>query len=280
MRRLVKTALILTAIILLAHDAARGRFSAFRDLYNRNDLNRRLISVVSQPSPNAAHIRALLRKGADPNARLADIPSASPPVSNVGFQTATPLHWAVGFGQRDVVELLLAWGARANAADDDGWTPLHEAAQEMRPDIVRLLLRHGADPSAKRRDGWTPLHAAVINYHRDVIRLLLDAGADPNLEMLEHLSLLHRAALRNDRELAEILIRRGADVNARGEQGLRPLHIAAFQGDKEIVLLLLAHGADINAPDDHGATPLDRAENAEIRDLLCKPKGAGDMKGK
>ena len=67
---------------------------------------------------------------------------------------------------KDVVELLLAHGARVNLKTDDGWTPLHYAAQQGYYDIVELLLAKGADVNAKTNNGWTPLGAAE-SQHRD-----------------------------------------------------------------------------------------------------------------
>jgi ankyrin repeat protein len=53
------------------------------------------------------------------------------------------LHWAALKGYKDIVELLLQYGAEVNARSDHGFTPLGNAAGEGQQEIVQLLLAHG-----------------------------------------------------------------------------------------------------------------------------------------
>jgi hypothetical protein len=116
---------------------------------------------------NAAKVRELLKRGANPNA-----------MDKYG---STPLHFAAAKGYVDVARLLLEHGADANAKDKEGWTPLHLAALWGHADAARLLLEHGADANAKKKDGFTPLHFAAAKGYVDVARLLLEHGADPSI---------------------------------------------------------------------------------------------------
>src|ERR1035438_8758961 len=74
----------------------------------------------------------------------------------------TPLHGAAFKGHKDVVELLLANKAKAEAKSNNGVTSLHWAAENGHKDVVALLLAHGADVNARNKDGKTPLHWAAV----------------------------------------------------------------------------------------------------------------------
>jgi ankyrin repeat protein len=65
----------------------------------------------------------------------------------------------------------------AFAAED---TPLHSAAQWGHEEIVKLLLANGAEAEAKNHFGQQPLHYACVFRHKEVVNVLLDTGADPN----------------------------------------------------------------------------------------------------
>lgn len=78
-------------------------------------------------------IQPLLAKGADPNAH-----SAMP--------DSTPLLIAVQNGNTVAVERLLQGGARADEAGEKGLTPLKLAVNASRADLMNLLLAAGAKP--------------------------------------------------------------------------------------------------------------------------------------
>ena len=54
------------------------------------------------------------------------------------------MHKAAAFGQKEVVELLIAKGADVNAKNDDGVTPLVTAIMHKQTEITDLLRKHGA----------------------------------------------------------------------------------------------------------------------------------------
>jgi ankyrin repeat protein len=95
----------------------------------------------------------------------------------------TALHLASYFGNDAMADLLLRYGADANAVSRNGMAlrPLHSAAASQCTDIVELLLAHGAEPNAKQHGGWSPLHAAVASGNALLVKLLLAHAADPNL---------------------------------------------------------------------------------------------------
>lgn len=66
-------------------------------------------------------------------------------------------YFKLGYGRREVVELLLANGASIQACDDGGLHPLHNACSFGHSDVVRLLLEAGASPNTVDNWNYTPL---------------------------------------------------------------------------------------------------------------------------
>lgn len=131
----------------------------------------------------------------------------------------TPLHFAV-CGYPEIVKLLLAAGADANACCLEGQTPLFFTTL---PEVAELLLVAGADPKARDTTGRTALFCR-------------DEQFEPYL----------------DEHIAKVLLAHGSFVNARDGQGQTPLHAAATP---ELAQVLLAHGADPWITDNAGNLP-------------------------
>ena len=87
---------------------------------------------------------------------------------------------AVKTGQLTEVEKALNSGADVHQQDDQGWTPLNWAAGKGNVEIVRLLLDRGADVSRVGRDQRTPYKIALAAKHVEVARLLKEAGQSVN----------------------------------------------------------------------------------------------------
>jgi cytohesin len=152
------------------------------------------------------------------------------------YRTNGILHSTFVWGNKDIMELLLADGADVNAKDKNGETPLHIAAQCNNKFSVEVLLAHKADVNVKDNDNETPLNLAAAN---DQYHSLSDAVTD----------------LVNG--TAELLVTNNADVNVRDKKGWMPLHEVTAGGYANLVKLLLAHGADVNSKtDDMSLTPL------------------------
>ncbi|CAL8284056.1 unnamed protein product [Merluccius merluccius] len=207
---------------------------------------------------------------------------------------STPLHFAAGFGRRDVVHFLLQSGANINARDDGGLISLHNACSFGHAEVVTLLLHHGAD--ANSRDNWnyTPLHEAAIKGKIDVCIVLLQHGAEPAVRNTDGRTALDlaepsaKAVLTGDYRKDELLecARSGNEeklialltplnVNCHASDGRKstPLHLAAGYNRVKTVQLLLQHGADVHAKDKGDLVPLHNAcsyGHYEVTKLLVK----------
>lgn len=101
----------------------------------------------------AAAVRAILARGADPDADADNV---------FGVR---PIHSASAVGDHASVEALLEAGASPNVAQRGGHTPLHAAAHNDDARLAALLLDHGADPEAANDEGVTPraLNPALLS---------------------------------------------------------------------------------------------------------------------
>lgn len=79
----------------------------------------------------------------------------------------TALHLASFYGQEEAVERLLEAGAdpSVRARDEAGRTPLEEAVHTGQWNIVRLLSAHGAEADASNNRGGAALHMAASQAH-------------------------------------------------------------------------------------------------------------------
>jgi uncharacterized protein len=142
-------------------------------------------------------IKALLHRGADPNAPL----TRNPPrfghsffgiLGGGGLSGGTPFFVAAMAGDAEMMQLLLAGGADPGRPTRDGTTPLMVAAgmatveeetripQVRRIDALRLLLALGADINAANGAGNTALHATAYLGFDEVAQFLVDSGARLN----------------------------------------------------------------------------------------------------
>jgi ankyrin repeat protein len=97
----------------------------------------------------------------------ADVHAVSPTFGNV-----TPLHSAAAGGSAEIVHLVLAAGADANARQNGGFTALHAAAQNGDVAMARDLLDNGAEVDPATEDGRTALAIADEQGHDEVAALL------------------------------------------------------------------------------------------------------------
>jgi len=161
------------------------------------------------PKPDLDHldlIKALLAKGANPNAKVKD---------NTLTRTIFTMQWFF----------------------EDGATPFIRASQSSDVALMKLLLEKGADVKAVTANGDSALTASAgigwvdgVTYERspaenlEAVRLLLDLGVDPNHANNEGRTPLMGAALKGRPDVVKLLVDRGGKLELR-DRGSRDTHI-------------------------------------------------------
>jgi ankyrin repeat protein len=154
---------------------------------------------VAIKQDDAETVRALLKRGFDPNTRnpagehglalairepslkvasvLLGAPQIDPEARNEHDENLLMLASLKGLFA--VCEQLIAKGADVNKP---GWTPLHYAATHGHVGVMNLLLDHHAYIDAASPNGSTPLMMAALYGTPAAVKVLLEAGADPRLK--------------------------------------------------------------------------------------------------
>jgi ankyrin repeat protein len=108
--------------------------------------------------------------------------SYDPDVNREEAHQGTTLHWAAHFDDAEHIEWLLDRGAEIDHVNQYGRTPLLVAARRGCIKVTDVLLKHGADIHAKLGDGSTALHIAARNGHNQIIEFLIGKGLDPEIK--------------------------------------------------------------------------------------------------
>jgi ankyrin repeat protein len=264
-----------------------------------------VVRVAALGDPASDRIRAAilgLAWQADPDATLPELARAA------NDDGDTLLHRVAGEGRADLIEALIAAGAKVEATNDHGVTPLHEAAEHGHAAAIEALIAAGANVDALDSSGGAPLHRAASDDRVDAITALLEKGAILRARDQRGFTPLHTAANDGAPAAAALLIDRGIPVDVRTramspspdtpevkgvpigellawagwhiggkvEAEQTPLHRAAFRGKREVAELLLDRGADVNAADALLQTPLHLAIAAARNDVaaLLRARGA------
>jgi uncharacterized protein len=155
-----------------------------------------------------AALNTLLRQKADVNAPQID--------------GATALHWAVYRDDLESADVLIAAGAKVDAANRVHFTPLIMAALYGHAPMIEKLLKAGADPKQRLPNGETTVMLAARNGNPQAIKLLAAAGVDVNAkENLRGTTALMWAAEQRHPAAVKMLLELGADHGAKsGAAGL------------------------------------------------------------
>ena len=135
----------------------------------------------------------------------------------------TPLMVASSLGSQNVVEWLLAHGAKANEPtilkapaeypEAGGCTPLFMASSAGHVEIAKLLIEHGANVNQRDSHSNTPLIMASARGRLAIAKLLVEQGANINYKDHSGGTPLSRAVQMEHPDVAEFLIDHGARKN-------------------------------------------------------------------
>jgi hypothetical protein len=105
------------------------------------------------------------------------------PTVSLQVNGRTALHFAAGWGQARITEMLLEHGCNVDVIDKAGMSSLHMAARQAHVETIQLLLRHGASPflSVKRGifKGRLAIDFVVTAKSKEATSLLLLAMQKP-----------------------------------------------------------------------------------------------------
>ncbi|MCI0436040.1 MAG: ankyrin repeat domain-containing protein [Gemmatimonadetes bacterium] len=194
-------------------------------------------------------MEALLRAGADPDARLAMkvwYTGYNFDQSGIDEMGATAFWRAAQSSDVAAMRVLVSWGV-----DPHIWTKVPAGGRRAPGSGVNLDSLGLGPPPPPGAPAVSPLHAATgsgydSNYHRNS-----PVGWMPAVQyMIDEL---------------------GFDVNAPDYRGYTPLHNAAFRGDNEMIRYLVSRGGDVMAVARSGQTTVDMA-NGPIQRLQPFPE--------
>lgn len=206
----------------------------------RGGVNTALRSAVVNSYPQI--VRALLEKGADPNHPLLEWPILVELVDDTDVKPPMKV---------ELINLLVAFGARVDAVDGRGRTALMHAIEARVDSAVASLLDLGANVDTE--DDWKirPLHLAAEKGSETILDLIL--AKKPDLDCLDSWGRTPLSRAIEFANLARILLEKGASPDLTEYRGFTPLALAAEFGHSETVEVLLAHGAQVNLRTDTDA---------------------------
>ncbi|MCJ7579393.1 MAG: ankyrin repeat domain-containing protein, partial [Candidatus Aminicenantes bacterium] len=178
-------------------------------------------------------------------------------------------------GPKTVLVFLKA-GADVNARDKFNDTALNLASWKGKKEVVDILMDFGANIPSKGRDVHYLFSEAASHDLDRLFDALTKAGGDPSFKLSNGGTLLHSASMGGSAKIIDILLAKGLNINQKDNYGWTPLLYAARDGRVEAAKKLIAKGADINARSIMGQSPLNAADemNQDKVHALLIEKGA------
>eukprot|EP00164_Ancoracysta_twista_P014139 GFYU01022903.1.p1 GENE.GFYU01022903.1~~GFYU01022903.1.p1 ORF type:complete len:525 (+),score=103.74 GFYU01022903.1:173-1747(+) len=182
-----------------------------------------------------------------------------------GTEKMTPLMVAAQLNRGTCIETLFRSGMMdANVADDNGNTPIMYAVKYGSKDAVSILMKYGAASHLKNNQGKSALHWGAISGQAFILRQLI--GNNTDLEVIDQNrnTPLMLAALYGNLSATQLLLQQGAFLKTRNKDGYIALHFAAELGHYRVVAAIadslkssdIEDGLHIDYPTRDGQTAL------------------------
>ncbi|XTI95541.1 ankyrin repeat-containing domain protein [Cenococcum geophilum] len=194
--------------------------------------------------------------------------TSSSEIDETDLQGRSALHLAAYKLNSNVIDVLIAHGAKLDIRDHTGKTPLHVAAALGSTRCTSSLINGGSKLESTDQFGSTPLHHVCMQGHYQTVEFLLDAGA--NIEAINSvLETPLRYAVSGDHiEVVTLLHQRGAAFNALDKWGSTVLHIAARFNSHRVLRFLLGIKMRVDQRYDSGKTILHiLAESGDVQTM-------------
>ncbi|XP_063924177.1 uncharacterized protein LOC135138192 isoform X2 [Zophobas morio] len=243
--------------------------------------NKASVDIKDHDDKNALH--CALRSGIYDDSIFELLVAESFDVDAADKYGTTPLKLASQFGYFDIMESLIAKGAKFSSTsavnpgenailietenvdvdekDKNGSTALQRVCRDTGDiETVKQLLKLGAEVNNTDNNKDSALHYASGSdvENADLINLLISYITNVDVQNKDGLTPLHLACETGKFLTAKILLEHGADGNLVDKYNQNALHYAASEENQneELIRLLVNRSVDVNAQDIDGITPL------------------------
>ncbi|EXK36567.1 hypothetical protein FOMG_09741 [Fusarium oxysporum f. sp. melonis 26406] len=179
---------------------------------------------IAARNGNSDLVRLLLESGASEDPRLAEPEQSTPLHLAVSWSDGSPKHVKV-------VQTLCEFGADPNGAAQHGRTPIHMAVENAHcdKDVVLMLLRYGASIDKEDDKGLPPLYYAI----RNGSNLVQHLWNPDNSSKLKGVPVLFHAAATGNLARVKQLIAAGVDQTEKDKWGRTALDVAAAKAVRQ-----------------------------------------------
>ncbi len=160
----------------------------------------------------------------------------------------TPVFYAIGWTQIEILEKLIEYGADLNVVNIDGHTPLTAALIKRRPNatVIKMLIDNGADVNFVVNNDYSEYDGMSV----------MEIAKERKIKISVKSTTIHSAAERGKTDSVKRFLKKGININQKDENGATPLMLAVKSNNPELVAYLIEKGADVNAKDKDGYTPI------------------------